>query len=325
MLPVKILTPRMVFAFFMLTLTSCQVLFSQNLWEARNEFDRIAKNYNLRYKSLMNTRGIHWSEFPVSSRTISAALRDGYGMEKVGVLFYYHESDTLRTWLIDQHGIKSYVKQPISENQLLLIEKQLKGSLRVSTQSFSRAPKTRGAKVMIPEDYSQYGMNVIDTISRLLLPEKISVHIPFLDYLIIVPTHNLGTIPFALLRPLGGETYLIDFLAYSIAPNLEEVPNALMKYINDDYMSGNSWGEQTHPYFGTEETANRFQAPLIIGNPAYSSESGFDFPQLPGAEKEVKLIASTINDWYLRRVKIHQASGQQERYSLPGYLPILPF
>jgi len=287
---------KTLFPCLLLFLLSCQVVYPQDRLEARKEFDRIAENYNLRYKSLMRTRGIHWSELPVSSQTISAGLEEWYGMEKVGVLFYYHELDTLRTWLIDQDGIRSYVKQSISENQLLLMEKQLKRALRVSTQSFSRAPKTRGARVMVQEAHTQDGINIIDTISHLLLPEKISVHIPGLDYLIIVPTHNLGTIPFAMLKPINDESYLIDHLAYSIAPNLEEVGNSLMKYINDAYMSGNEWREQSHPYFGTEDTANRFQTPLIIGNPAYSNKSGFDFPQLPGAEKEVKLIAGKIYD-----------------------------
>ena len=296
----QVLLSRLLFA---VILFFCQYAYSQDLWKAEQEFNRIAEKYNFRYKTLMQTRGVHWSEQPISAWSLSQALSEWYGTGKVAVLFYYHESDTLRAWLLDGTGIQCFVKQSLGEDQLWLIEKKLKDALKVSTQSFSRAPTTRGARVMAPVDDPEYKTGIIDSVSRLLLPVKISSRLPFYDYLIIVPTHNLGTIPFALLKPLDDEGYLIDYLAYSIAPNLEEVGNALVKFSNNAYMSGSGFGTRPHPYFESYEAGEGFQNPLIIGNPAFSNEGEYNFPQLPGAEKEVKRIGDSLQ---ISKVFMHE-------------------
>ena len=200
----QVLLSRLLFA---VILFFCQYAYSQDLWKAEQEFNRIAEKYNFRYKTLMQTRGVHWSEQPISAWSLSQALSEWYGTGKVAVLFYYHESDTLRAWLLDGTGIQCFVKQSLGEDQLWLIEKKLKDALKVSTQSFSRAPTTRGAFVRAP-----------------------------------VEEHK-------------------------------------------------------------DEAGEGFQNPLIIGNPAFSNEGEYNFPQLPGAEKEVKRIGDSLQ---ISKVFMHE-------------------
>ena len=116
--------------------------------------------------------------------------------------------------------------------------------------------------------------------SALLFPTKIADALKTTQQLIIVPTLDIGTIPFALLKPFGTEELLIDRMSICIAPSLYD-----LELWPEPWPTPAQWQEDIH--------ANL--RPLVLGNPVFTSDGKFYFPPLPGAEAEAKAVAALLN------------------------------
>jgi CHAT domain-containing protein len=84
-------------------------------------------------------------------------------------------------------------------------------------------------------------------------------------HLIIVPVRDLGTVPFAALRPFDDASSLIDRMSVTIAPSLEDLKAEPRGWSGD------------------------FRQPLLVGNPYLSPGAGWE--PLENAEREARFVA----------------------------------
>src|SRR4030095_14813397 len=84
----------------------------------------------------------------------------------------------------------------------------------------------------------------IANLTRLLLPGAIATALTPVKNLIVVPVLDIGTVPFAVLQPLGTKAMLIDKMSISVAPSLFDITL-----------------ERPAPW------SSKFNNPLIVGNP----------------------------------------------------------
>ena len=209
----------------------------------------------------------------VDERDIMRVLND-YNAN-VGLLIYTHHKDTLSTILLDKQG-EVLKKHQIIEEDALINEIE-RANKWFSSKSFSIAPSKRGSIASGSGGSNNY-KQAYENISKVLLPDN-EVLKQF-DHLIIVPTLNISIIPFAALK-VSKEEYLIDFLSYSIAPSLYEI-------MVNHQMKGNRG-------LYDSEISYYFENALFIANPKFPSDSTWNFPSLPGTDKEVNYITNKID------------------------------
>lgn len=89
-------------------------------------------------------------------------------------------------------------------------------------------------------------------------------------HLIVVPILDIGTVPFALLKPSSFGDELIDRMSVTIAPDLV----ALAKPVD-------TWNP-------------RFASPLVVGNPYLPPDARWELPPLPGAEREAEQLGAML-------------------------------
>ena len=197
----------------------------------------------------------------------------------VGLLIYHHHQDTLSTILIDKQG-KVDTRHHIIEEEVLI--KEIDNANKFFSREYlSRAPTKRGAKPPSLHGNKASYQNSYEHINHILLPFNAGILNTF-DHLIIVPTLNISIIPFSALKISTGE-YLIELMSYSIAPSLYEL-------MVNNQMNGNriSQDEDLDVYYN-------FQNALFIANPAFPKNSSWNFPSLPGTEKEVNYITNKLD------------------------------
>ncbi|NRB61097.1 MAG: CHAT domain-containing protein [Winogradskyella sp.] len=127
-------------------------------------------------------------------------------------------------------------------------------------------------------------------ISETLFPEVLNFK--NLDHLIIVPSGNVGTAPFAALKI--GDQYLIDKMSYSIAPSIGSILN-----INKE--------------------RNGFNKALFITNPIFPNDDKWNFAELPGTAEEVHTITSLLNEDKYNILKEGEASKKNTEAIMENY------
>lgn len=89
--------------------------------------------------------------------------------------------------------------------------------------------------------------------------------------LVIVPDHDLAGIPFSALRLPSTGRRLVEHVEITMSPSIAVASSR-----------------------GTFD--NRFRRAVVVGNPAFDARLFADFPTLPGAEREARLVASRYPD-----------------------------
>ncbi|NLR94607.1 CHAT domain-containing protein [Flammeovirga agarivorans] len=139
------------------------------------------------------------------------------------------------------------------------------------------------------------------------------------DHLVIIPTHNIGTIPFSAIR-FSDQSYFIDHLSYSIVPSVVDYINNIMD--NFFTLTGTDPSE-IEVFFQVLDKRNQYSAVIELDeqdsyifqlgsavnfdienkssiacfyNPNFSYSS--EFTQLPGTKLEVDLISERIHDYF---------------------------
>jgi CHAT domain-containing protein len=125
--------------------------------------------------------------------------------------------------------------------------------------------------------------DALSQLSDLLLPKDFWPSMLQFQDLILVPQLNIAEVPFPLLRGPGGSR-LVDSTAFWIARNIRDIEP------QDD--------EQKHGFRVSSwdaKAAFSFDAPLVVGNPAFGSSGNLYLPPLPGAESEARAVASIVH------------------------------
>lgn len=246
-------------------------------------FDEILKLHQKNMRHMYMSRGAppRWLKGNPTFSDLTVVLNGFYSNKKVGILFYQYSNDTLFNFLLSS---KSVIDTAIciSQTKLEEIENNLKMSLGVTAIFENRVPQYRGAKVQHSSANTKIiPLNeILNEASQILLP--FGKEIIKFDHIIIVPTLNIGSIPFSVLK-LENNTFLIDNCSYSVAPSLFEICALVER---------NKRNRQAH----SMKVKYTFDKALLIGNPLYPKLEEWYFPNLPGAEKEVKTISQNFTN-----------------------------
>jgi hypothetical protein len=157
------------------------------------------------------------------------------------------------------------------------LEAEFRAALKIDTLQAARGPApARGLRVVsaaasvAARSPAEAGANL----GRAMFPAPVASRLEGKQRLLLVPTMNLGTLPYAALQPEGWNATLVERLAHVVLPNLFHRPKAEMAW------SG----------LGGDRA-------LVLGNPDLSRHAEWRFPALPGAEKEARHVASRIPGW----------------------------
>lgn len=252
----------------------------------------IARSFNNYYRSsveklrsLYQTRGADFTcDADGTDKNFLTEIDDflsEYGTVKklMGVLFYSHQNDTLRTWLY-KNGQLYFAAQAITGEQLIQREFELRHSLNVTRMITKRTVTVRGSDPEVSSNEKPMLLrDVIRQTTDLLLPAAIRKNLANTTHLIIIPEFNIGQFPFHLLQPFGNDQYLVDRISYSFAPHLCNLKQFAAK---NDYKIGKVNSIQT-------------STPFIVGNPSFSKTGKYNLPPLPAAETEAKTVGQLLN------------------------------
>jgi CHAT domain-containing protein len=265
------------------------------------------------YESLAQARGVS-TLLPADPGDVDGAaleaffaanlrdLRSKAGGEPV-VLFYAQDDRRLCAFLISATEPPLYEWMDIAADGLSHIQDDWRRSLAIERLTASRAPRLRAAESTFADEPAPSRIDAAaeaearSALSRILLPPSFAAAIPRDAELIVVPTSDIGTVPFALLE-VDDDERLVDRAAVTIAPNLLD---ALL--VNEDVFAQVASRETDGPlesrFARWENTAVLGVAPgwsnaVLIGDPDATGDPDWVFPRLSGARREVEQIASLL-------------------------------
>ncbi|WP_339881263.1 CHAT domain-containing protein [Polaribacter vadi] len=186
----------------------------------------------------------------------------------LGIIVYTYINDSLKLSLFfnaDKEKI-SVLEKKIKIKRLVLDDYIEDANYLFSSTFLNRAPKKRGTIVTVEKTKKKQLLKTFKKLNEVLLPNDFDLE--RFNHLIIVPSLNIGTLPFAAFKVKN--SYLIDEMSYSIAPNLS---GSSLLYDLEETKMNYSW-----------ENA------LFVSNPKYPENTAWNFPDLPGAEEEVNYV-----------------------------------
>lgn len=247
----------------------CQQAFAAG--EAEKDFAAAAGKYLRQFRRLAASRGI--SE-PVADASdflfleqLTATLSQSFE-EGAAVLFYAEDEGFFRVWLIDKEGIRAFHRARQSRVQMESAIAEVRESLDVEDMAVRRLPpRLRPTKRTVRSAPNPKTLlpSRLAALTNLLLPDDLTCALRAVRHLIIVPIFDLGTVPFAALRPFGQSSSLIDRMSVTIAPSLPDIVRN----------SESHWSAQ-------------FRQPLLVGNPFLEPSAGWE--SLDSAEREARFV-----------------------------------
>jgi CHAT domain-containing protein len=208
----------------------------------------------------------------LTTADLTKAIRENYP-SGTAILFYNHDQERFRVWIIDSRGIQGYSETEIPLNQIQAAIDDFRRALNIDKLQRARVPRKRdlGLATNPPSEVAPKVVELTTAVAKLtalLLPSGIAKAIGQTSNLIVVPTSSIGIVPFAILEPFGTSEILLNRMSISLAPSLFDVTV-----------------EKPEPW------SAKFTHPLIVGNPQYTDKSAWSIPQLPGAQKEAETVA----------------------------------
>ncbi|MBT8260715.1 MAG: CHAT domain-containing protein [Flavobacteriaceae bacterium] len=195
--------------------------------------------------------------------------------KNVAVIVYTYINDSLQLNLFGKQHKFEELKTQIEKNKLQELIHDV--NYLYSSKFSNRAPSLRGSQAKdISANFKELKTSFSE-LNTILLPEELNLK--SVDHIIIVPTFNIATLPFSAFKI--GDSYLIDNMSYSIAPNLFE-----LLYSNDKnrVKQGDYYREIEYTWFNA----------LFVANPNYPKNLEWEFPDLPGAEHEVDYVIEKV-------------------------------
>jgi CHAT domain-containing protein len=240
----------------------------------KTPLDLMVEEAATKHQNLMASRGVPeklTDRLRFSLRELVETLEKFPG--KVGLLLYSLDNAGLKILYADNTRKTDTVIIHVDKSRLNLLNGQLQSMLNPgSTRGLQGTSKTRPGAV---DSLSRI-------ISQLLLPAKFDLS--GLDHLVVIPTFNIGTFPFAML-PLKDSMMLIDKMSYSIVPS-----------INEFIITGQLSKSTSNNRGNNEESArwnleSRF---LFVGSPAANVIGQYKFDALPGTKSEIESIGKLV-------------------------------
>lgn len=190
------------------------------------------------------------------------------------------DSAPLRVWLVSQNGVEAYAALPFSPETLSRALTRFDQSIRRSA-----VKGTNGDRGFAAADEGVSPLSFDDALaqlSSLVVPADFLHRLPQFQQIIVVPQLGIGEIPFGLLQPAAGSR-LVDTTAVWIARSILDVGSS-SEY--DPIPGGAAWDAAS---------GFTFDSPLVMGNPAFTSDTNLILPQLPGAEGEARAVGRLMN------------------------------
>ena len=239
---------------------------------SQNDMSEIIQMHKDNMRDLSSSRGIipEWdipSDF--NENHLSFALKYFYTHKKIGILIYTHEKDTLIVNLIDKNGVKKHVKTPIIKAEFEKLVSSTNSYIKQLKYSKTNKNDLRGT-----DTSSESNLNNYQKLNRIILPKDFIIN--EFEHIIIVPTLNIGTLPFAALK-LNSSNYLIDKMSYSISPSIFEIYSTLKTITRHRFNAD---------YFN-------FKKPLLIYKTNFNKSK---FSNLKHTKSEVLEVASTLSN-----------------------------
>jgi len=193
--------------------------------------------------------------------------------------FNASDKQVLRAWLVSREGIEAYAALPFSPESLNAATRDLDRSLSLSFEGNRNA--ARGFDLPAEPGQGIAFESALDHLSNLLIPKTFWPVMKRFGDLIVVPQLAIAEVPFSLLRGPDGSP-LVDTTAVWIGRNSTDLAGG------EDTLRVNS-GEWN------AKAKYTFNAPLVVGNPAFHNTGSLYLPQLPGAEQEARAVASIMH------------------------------
>ncbi len=287
------------FLFFLL-------LISHELLAQRNNADRFIFNmYSVKYAEMMRSRGVPFDDFSKllgeytaanlkSNQDFATLLRKIYPDNTgIGIIFYYYDKNILYRTFFKPGKVIEEKKITISAEELTQLSVDLQQALNIEKSMANRSPKKRGVEVknINRNDKKLNLAGITKTLGKILLPESLDKSY---KQLIVIPALNIGTFPFHILKPYQDNSYLIDHCSFTISPGIIDliaVRTRMLRSNGGDWKNGVFYDKK-----GNEDRNQDSVLPqklilknaLLVGNPTYPTNLEYDFPDLPGAKKEVE-------------------------------------
>ena len=205
---------------------------------------------------------------------------------KIAVLFFVFNKDTLFRFFITPGKVQEQKAIPISKEKLEKLNIDVYNSLNIYNLVANRAPVERGLKPAPKKSTPGLSFDkAIKNATGILLPDSFDARY---EHLIVIPSFTIGAFPFQLLQPYKDSSYLIDKCSFSIAPSLLDLIAIRKRLIKKN--PGLAYADSVS--FSLER-------PLFVSNPSYPTNSKYDFPDLPGAKKEIAGNLSYARDYVL--------------------------
>ena len=287
------------FFIFFLFITSSLLVKAQQPEDTSGKTN-VYKIYEEQVKFLLEVRGVPGPEIMEmlkiirtnkinSDEALAELLGKLYSSKRgIGILFYFFNGDSLRRVFFEPGVVKEKKTIFIRKEELLQLSIDFNHTLGLYDLSQNRAPRQRGLIVKTPPKSEQSYEAIIKKATALLIPESFD---KTYKHLLIIPALNIGTIPFHLLSPYTDNSPLIENCSFTIVPGLIDLFTLRIKALKN----GTRWmGGDMSPPFDQNYNINNldfrsfsFNNPLFISNPAYPAKGEFEFPDLPGAKKEI--------------------------------------
>lgn len=214
-----------------------------------------------------------------------------------GILFFFYSNNTLHRVLFESGNIREQKDFTISRRDIQKLNSDVIRALGVYKLQENRKPKLRsviddGDTTMLIRPLEE----VIAQASTLLLPANLDRRY---SHLVIIPALGIGSFPFHLLKPYGDSTMLIDQCSFTVAPGLFDLLLMRWKWLKQNGVEvlnlyrkngeGNVTGSTSDPRLKTFKGVSSFEmgSTLFVSDPKYPTTTGYVFPPLPGARREV--------------------------------------
>ena len=239
------------------------------------EFNAAASRHKAELRDLLRSRGASPPMLADASVESVSAVLNCYYLDGTAVLFYAYTEPTLSAWLLDERGLQGYGQVRVEHASLDSAVTNLRRALGVTALQVTRAPRLRGVKLasLLSHTGGEDATQAAAEISRLLFPPTLAKGLANVKHLIVVPVLNIGTVPFAMLKPPASQRCLADTASVSIAPSLFDIG----QQIDRD-------GVRVEP----------FRSAVVVGDPDLSTDRVWLFPALPGARKEALAVAKAF-------------------------------
>ena len=234
--------------------------------------------------ALLKARGVGGLELEASPAEVVALMAETFALTPSREhLLIYSQTDTgLCALVFDGQAVIAASGRPGQTTQTLTTARlALSDALRVTARQVERAGQLRGAAALTEtaNDPPDAGTAAALLADRLMLPD-LAPALTGADEILILPTQDIGTVPFALLPLADG--MVIDHAPVTVLPSVA----ALVRQ-PDMLTRGLSALPTTAPVAFTPV----WTGAVVVGDPEAADDPDWAFPPLPGARSEARLIA----------------------------------